>query len=195
MEKRILIVGVGDHGVAVAQELIKLAQNKEYEIVHLAEGETIESEFQRCCFDDAALQFLEEQLIVLSNLQDEREVQFIGNMANQYDIHVVATPNSDALVWFQQEYDCAMVYSWQEALETLFDYGLPNPTVTELAYLKDLNAKTNNGRGSSVVRSIIESLERGDIEGANTIARTDADKVRQYPVLFQVLHSLGYDVM
>lgn len=192
---RILIVGVGDHGAAVAQELIKLARNKEYEIIHVTEGNTVEQEFERMNFDDCALSVLEEQIIVLSHLQDEREAKFLGDMASQYDIHVVATPNSDALVWFQKEHDTATVYGWQEALDKLFEYGIPNPTVTELAYLKQLNERTNEGRGSSVVRSIIASLERGDIEGADTIARTDADKVRQYPIMFQALHSLGYDMM
>lgn len=195
MEKRIMIVGVGDHGPAVARELVKLAQNKEYEIIYLEEGDSVEQEFARMCLDDCALSVLEEQLIVLSNLQDERELKFIGDMANQYEIHVVATPSSDALEWFKQQYDCALVYGWQEALEILFEYGIPNPTVTELQYLKDLNAKANNGRGSSVARAIIESLERGDVDGADTIARTDADKLRQYPMLFQALHSMGYDVM
>jgi hypothetical protein len=39
----------------------------------------------------------------------------------------------------------------------------------------------NNGRGISCVRSMLQALDRGDIETARIIFGNEGDKVRQYP--------------
>lgn len=44
-----------------------------------------------------------------------------------------------------------------------------------------LQAKENNGRGITCVRSIASDLERGDIHGAKAIAHHDWDKIANYP--------------
>jgi hypothetical protein len=57
--------------------------------------------------------------------------------------------------------------------------------------LESLNAVTNDGRGSSVCKSVIELLRRNDIEGAISHASLDFDKVRQYPPLASLFEQVG----
>lgn len=51
-------------------------------------------------------------------------------------------------------------------------------------------ATCNNGRGSTVARSIAKALQRGHNVDAGTEFYTDKDKVRQYPELLQYLNTL-----
>jgi len=46
-----------------------------------------------------------------------------------------------------------------------------------------MQAPENGGRGVSVVRTMAQYLERGMVKETRTIARTDWDKIRNYPEL------------
>ena len=54
------------------------------------------------------------------------------------------------------------------------------------------NAVTNGGRGSSVVRSMIDYLRRDQPDLARVVWDTDRDKIRQYPELYRLCLHLGY---
>jgi hypothetical protein len=57
--------------------------------------------------------------------------------------------------------------------------------------LEALNAVTNDGRGSSVCRSVIQDLRRNDVKGAIAVASLDYDKVSQYPALATLFEEVG----
>lgn len=59
------------------------------------------------------------------------------------------------------------------------------------ARLEKENVRTNDGRGSSVCRSVISELVRGDWAGATLVADLDFDKVTQYPELAALFVKLG----
>ena len=50
----------------------------------------------------------------------------------------------------------------------------------QLLLLRSLNATVNGGRGASVLRSAIRSIERGNVEEARATLLTDRDKLWQY---------------
>jgi hypothetical protein len=53
----------------------------------------------------------------------------------------------------------------------------------QLKLLRHLNATVNGGRGASVLRSAIYSLERGNVEEARSTLLTDRDKLWQYEII------------
>jgi hypothetical protein len=70
----------------------------------------------------------------------------------------------------------------------------PKLSVEALAQeLNVLQQSENSGRGVSVVRSIIASLERGDISAAMKEASLDHDKIRNYPAIEELLRSQLFD--
>jgi hypothetical protein len=143
----------------------------------------------------SSTQFSKNLVYVVAALQEEAEIQFIESILEKYDVSIIAMPNSDGVTWFKQKYPKALVYSWQQAQDIDFHRKrAPYIGSYELCQIIDLNAVINNGRGSSVVRSIISELERGNYDGAAQVATIDSDKVRQYPEMFDLLHSLGYQV-
>lgn len=59
------------------------------------------------------------------------------------------------------------------------------------AKLEALNETTNQGRGSSVCRSVVMELRANDVPGAIMIAELDYDKVRQYPEMATLFKEIG----
>lgn len=59
------------------------------------------------------------------------------------------------------------------------------------AKLEALNKTTNQGRGSSVCRSVVLELRANDVPGAIMIAELDYDKVRQYPKMAALFKEIG----
>lgn len=57
--------------------------------------------------------------------------------------------------------------------------------------LENLNKVTNQGRGSSVCRSVVMSLRNNDVKGAIVEASLDFDKVRQYPEMAKLFKAVG----
>lgn len=57
--------------------------------------------------------------------------------------------------------------------------------------LEALNAVTNDGRGSSVCRSVIQDLKLNNVSGAIALAELDFDKVRQYPEMAELFKTVG----
>lgn len=53
--------------------------------------------------------------------------------------------------------------------------------------ISQANAACNNGRGSSVARSILDALRLGHDRDASLIYEMDGDKLWQYPILLQVI--------
>ncbi len=61
-------------------------------------------------------------------------------------------------------------------------------TLTTIAQIIDeAQAKENNGRGVSCVRSIVHYLRNGDLDSARAVHLTDGDKIRNYPKLSKLL--------
>jgi len=59
--------------------------------------------------------------------------------------------------------------------------------------LMDLQAVENEGRGVNCVREVAISLERGNLEDARQVARTDGDKIRGYPPIARVIRDELFD--
>lgn len=53
--------------------------------------------------------------------------------------------------------------------------------------LEQLQAKENDGRGITCVRSIVSYLRQGDWESAKAIRRNEGDKTRSYPEVEKAL--------
>lgn len=72
---------------------------------------------------------------------------------------------------------------------------IPLTPRTDYVLIDALNAETNDGRGSSVAKTCADLLRRGEQRAAQTVWVTDADKVRQYPEMFELLTTiLGPDL-
>ncbi len=69
-------------------------------------------------------------------------------------------------------------------------YDRPQQVAVEL---ERENEVTNNGRGSTTVRSIVHYLRRGEAELAERVWDTDRDKVRQYNKLYDLAVRLGFE--
>lgn len=67
-----------------------------------------------------------------------------------------------------------------EKLENSFEENLANE-------LDALQSRENKGRGISCVRQIVSYLRMRDIESAKAIYKTDADKIRNYPEIDEIL--------
>ena len=53
--------------------------------------------------------------------------------------------------------------------------------------LWDAQAKLNDGRGVSTIRSVCSYLNTDNLDDAKTCARTDFDKIRSYPELAKLV--------
>jgi len=60
----------------------------------------------------------------------------------------------------------------------------------QLLLLRQLNSTVNGGRGASVLRSAIYSLERGNVEEAKSTLLTDRDKLWQYDYEVKLIDKL-----
>jgi hypothetical protein len=193
MDKRIVIVGAGGLGPSIAKEIIEWAQANSIEIVEADPVVTPRDELE-AMFKEARFA-IDHHVYVVAALQEEAELEFIESILETYDVSIIAMPHSDGVTWFKQKYPKALVYSWQQAQDIDFHRKrAPYIGSYELCQIIDLNEVINDGRGSSVVRSIISELERGNYDGAAQVATIDSDKVRQYPEMFDLLLSLGYQV-
>jgi len=190
-QRKIVIVGAGYHSPEITKQLMEWAKDNSVEIIRHEEPLSPSDELQ-ALFGEVALR-LDHSVYVLATLQEEAELEFLESIIYKYDVRVIATPHSDGVTWFKTKFPKALVYSWQQAQELGLHKHRPL-SQQEIAQLKDLNRATNNGRGSSVLDSVICSLEQGDIEGAYQIAYIDSDKLRQYRNVFNRLLALGFDV-
>jgi hypothetical protein len=177
MDKRIVIVGAGGLAPSIAKEIIDWARSNSVEIVEadtvVTPRDELDAIFKKSRFA------IDRHVYVVAALQEEAEIQFIESILEKYDVSIIAMPNSDGVTWFKQKYPKALVYSWQQAQDIDFHRKrAPYIGSYELCQIIDLNAVINNGRGSSVVRSIISELERGNYDGAAQVATIDSDKVR-----------------
>jgi hypothetical protein len=190
-QRKIVIVGAGHYGPEVSAQLVAWAKDNSVEIIQHELPLSPRDELQ-VLFSEVALR-LDHSIYVLATLQEEAELEFLESIIYKYDVRVIATPHSDGVTWFKNKFPKALVYSWQQAQELGLHKHRPL-SQQEIAQLKDLNRATNNGRGSSVLDSVICSLEQGDIEGAYQIAYIDSDKLRQYRNVFNRLLALGFEV-
>lgn len=68
---------------------------------------------------------------------------------------------------------------------------LRSDTATDaIRQIEHLNLTTNQGRGSSVARRVVSELKRDDLKGAVLIWQLDADKVVQYPDMYELMETL-----
>lgn len=69
-----------------------------------------------------------------------------------------------------------------------FETAPENPYLALADELDTLQARENDGRGVSSVRAIVRELRAGNLEGAKAVAYlTDADKIRNYPVIEEII--------
>ncbi len=57
--------------------------------------------------------------------------------------------------------------------------------------LDELQAKANEGRGVSCVRTVIHSLRRGDFSGARACINNESDKIRSHEAIVAALEHTG----
>jgi len=57
--------------------------------------------------------------------------------------------------------------------------------------LDALQAKANEGRGISCVRTVVDSLRRGDFSGARACINNESDKIRSHEAIVAVLERTG----
>lgn len=65
-----------------------------------------------------------------------------------------------------------------------------NLTPRDGAALRAEQAKYNDGRGSTVARTVAFYLERGDVESAKVVWHTDSDKVVQFQGLREYMNKM-----
>ncbi|MDR3616564.1 MAG: hypothetical protein P4L53_23595 [Candidatus Obscuribacterales bacterium] len=58
--------------------------------------------------------------------------------------------------------------------------------------LDSLQARENDGRGVSCVRSIVDYLRRDDLSAARAIVNNEGDKIASYPAIEAVLMRVGF---
>jgi hypothetical protein len=193
MDKQIIVIGAGGISPSIVKELIDWARGNMVEVVEVDAIVTPRDELE-AMFKEARFA-IDRHVYVVAALQEEAEIEFIESILEKYDVSIIAMPHSDGVTWFKQKYPKSLVYSWQQAQDIDFHRKrAPYIGSYELCQLIDLNEVINDGRGSSVVRSMISELERGNYDGAAQVATIDSDKVRQYPEMFDLLLSLGYQV-
>lgn len=68
-----------------------------------------------------------------------------------------------------------------------FETAPESPYLALADELDTLQAQENDGRGVSSVRAIVHELRAGNMEGAKAAYFTDADKIRNYPAIEEII--------
>lgn len=91
-----------------------------------------------------------------------------------------------------EKYGVVLEYHYRECDHARFPRVVYIDEVKELAdKLDELQAKANQGRGITCVRTIIDSLRRGDYSGARACIHNESDKIRSHKEIVAVLERTG----
>ena len=91
-----------------------------------------------------------------------------------------------------EKYGVVLEYHYPEGDDVRIPRLVYIDEAKELAGKLDvLQAKKNDGRGVSCVRTVIDSLRRGDFSGARACINNESDKIRSHEEIVAVLEHTG----